>query len=91
VDDPQTVEALVAALAARDELVAATAHRMRTPLTCIMGFATVMNDTWDRLSDDQRKEFAEKIRKYAGDLAAMIDEMVRSTEDPSAVGVACEA
>lgn len=44
-----------------DRRIALAAHDLRSPLTGLVGFASLLVGRWDRLSEDQRRELAEAI------------------------------
>jgi len=41
----------------KEEFVSTLSHEIRTPLTSIKGFSQTMLNSWDKLSDDKKKEF----------------------------------
>ena len=45
----------------KDEFVSTLSHEIRTPLTSIKGFSQTMLSSWDKLSDDKKKEFLKII------------------------------
>ncbi len=47
-------------------------HDLRTPLTIVAGFAEVLA-TERPISDAERREFAERIQRAAGEIRALID------------------
>jgi len=46
---------------AKDKLFSIISHDLRSPFNSIIGFAEMLNDTYDELSDDDRKEFVKNI------------------------------
>ena len=50
------------------------AHRLRSPLTVIHGFADVLAGDDGELSPEERREYAARIKRAADELAAMIDD-----------------
>jgi signal transduction histidine kinase len=59
----------------RDELHD-LAHALRTPIAIIQGFADLLLRDEGTLSEDQRREYAERIRSAAGDLRAELDQRI---------------
>ena len=41
----------------KEEFISTLSHEIRTPLTSIKGFSQTMLNSWDKLSDDKKKEF----------------------------------
>ena len=60
-----------------DEAVAGIAHRLRTPLTVIVGYAELL-----RMRDDEttRREAPLRIQEAAEGLLALVDETLASAE-----------
>lgn len=54
----------------RDGFVAMVSHELRTPLTSIGGFSSTMLETWDSLSDVEKRE-------YLGIICAQSDRLAR--------------
>jgi signal transduction histidine kinase len=79
----ETAEHRVAELEALDrdkrEFLASVSHELRTPLTAIIGFATELVSGWDALGDDEALEFVETIAWQAGDMAAIVDDLLALT------------
>jgi len=51
--------------ASQRDLVAIASHELQTPVVPIVGFARTLSDRWDRLSDDQKREFVAVIERQA--------------------------
>jgi len=45
----------------KTDIITVTSHEFRTPLTIINGFAHTIYDSYDHLSDEERREFISKI------------------------------
>lgn len=56
--------------ATRDAFVAMVSHELRTPLTSIGGFSTTMLETWDSLTDEEK-------RHYLGIICAQSERLAR--------------
>ena len=72
----QQAEALRVAMEQQTHLLAVTAHELRNPTAVIDGSAGVLQDQWDDLPDDQRRQClrsnrssADRLRRLAADLA----------------------
>jgi len=64
------VKQLEADRTTRDEFVAMVSHELRTPLTSIGGFSTTMLETWDSLTDGEK-------RQYLGIICAQSERLAR--------------
>lgn len=51
-------------------------HELRTPVTAISGFATLLTDSWDRFDDEQRRHFVERIGANARSLGAVVQDLL---------------
>ena len=58
------------------ELIARTAHDLRSPLTSIKGFSATLAGNWERFTDDQRRRFVETIHSDADRMSRIISEVV---------------
>ena len=45
----------------KDEFISTLSHEIRTPLTSIKGFSQTLLSSWDKFSDDKKKEFIKII------------------------------
>lgn len=59
----------------RRELIANVSHDLRTPLSVLRGYVETYELKLGTLSDDQKKEYLETIRKSADKLAKLIDQL----------------
>jgi signal transduction histidine kinase len=51
-------------------------HELRTPATAIGGFATLLTKSWDRFTDEQRRDFAARIEANARSLSAVVQDLL---------------
>lgn len=51
-------------------------HELRTPVTAIAGFATLLLESWDRFDDEQRAHFVERIGANARSLGAVVQDLL---------------
>jgi PAS domain S-box-containing protein len=79
--------------ATRGQLLAAVSHDFRTPLSAIAGFAELMWTGWDDYTDDERRDFAERITRNAGELDDRVSEFLdvarHDHSPPEAVLMVC--
>jgi signal transduction histidine kinase len=62
--------------AERDQLLASLSHELRTPLTAVAGFSDIMDDDWDAIGDDEKRELVSIIRSQANHLSHAVVDMV---------------
>lgn len=53
-------------------------HDLRTPLTVISGFCELLERQHDKLSEEQRREYLQRVSAAAGELRTILD---RERED----------
>lgn len=51
-------------------------HELRTPATAIGGFASLLTNSWDRFTDEQRRDFAARIEANARSLSAVVQDLL---------------
>lgn len=62
--------------AERDQLLASLSHELRTPLTAVAGFSDIMDDDWESIGDDEKRELVSIIRSQANHLSHAVVDMV---------------
>ncbi|HEU4895441.1 MAG TPA: CHASE domain-containing protein [Acidimicrobiia bacterium] len=60
----------------KDQFLASVSHELRTPLTGVLGFAELLRDGPDELSEDERRSMISSVAEEASDLAAIIDDLL---------------
>lgn len=55
---------------------AVAAHDLRSPLTAIMGFAGLLDDSWDELGAEDRRTYAATINRQARKLSSLVDDLL---------------
>lgn len=60
----------------RRDMIASLSHDLRTPLTCIIGFAGTLRERWDRLADDRRLEFVAQIHQHGYELNDRVNQLL---------------
>ncbi|GII95839.1 sensor histidine kinase [Sinosporangium siamense] len=61
---------------AKDLFLATTSHELRTPITVVRGFASMLDARWDKLSDDERRAAVHTIAERAGSLGNLMDHLL---------------
>ena len=61
---------------ARQQLLSAVSHEVRTPLAAVLGFSQLVLDKYDELTDEECREFAGLINQEATELSNVIDHYV---------------
>jgi signal transduction histidine kinase len=61
---------------AKDQFLASVSHELRTPLTGVVGFTALLRDPTREMSDVDRSRMIDNIADEAGDLAAIIDDLL---------------
>ena len=51
-------------------------HELRTPATAIAGFAGLLTSSWDRFSDEQRRDFVDRIGANARSLSQVVQDLL---------------
>jgi signal transduction histidine kinase len=62
--------------ALKNAFLGTVSHELRTSLTAIMGFGELLSDSWDNLDDERRREMANRIRRSAGSLRHLVDDLL---------------
>lgn len=67
---------LVEMARARQDFLAVVSHELRTPLASVVGFASMLSENGDGLSDGERREFAQLVFREATELSNIVDHYV---------------
>jgi signal transduction histidine kinase len=62
--------------ALKNAFLGTVSHELRTSMTAIMGFGEMLSESWDDLDDDRRREMADRIRRSAGSLRHLVDDLL---------------
>jgi signal transduction histidine kinase len=63
---------------AKDRFLASVSHELRTPLTAVLGFAELLRDNADSLSQAEREEMIRAVADQAFDLGHIIEDLLVS-------------
>lgn len=58
------------------EIVSTVSHELRSPLTSVKGYTSLMLNRWDRLPDDQKKMMLEQVNHDADRVTRLITELL---------------
>jgi len=58
------------------EIVSTVSHELRSPLTSVKGYTSLMLSRWDRISDDQKKMMLEQVNHGADRVTRLITELL---------------
>ena len=72
------LENLEAAAAERTQLLAVTAHELRTPAAVITGFASTLQRHWDELDDAERRDMVASLARSGQRLSRLVDDLFTS-------------
>jgi signal transduction histidine kinase len=62
--------------ALKNAFLGTVSHELRTSMTAIMGFGELLSESWDNLDEDRRREMAMRIRRSAGSLRHLVDDLL---------------
>lgn len=62
--------------ALKNAFLGTVSHELRTSMTAIMGFGELLSDSWDVLDEERRREMAARIRRSAGSLRHLVDDLL---------------
>src|SRR3954452_10355724 len=58
------------------EIVSTVSHELRSPLTSVKGYTSLLLNRWDRLKDDQKKMMLEQVNHDADRVTRLITELL---------------
>jgi signal transduction histidine kinase len=71
---------------ARADVVATITHELKTPLTSLLGYASILRKRADTLSSDQRAEFVGVIETQGQRILRLIEDLLQSTRLEAGIG-----
>lgn len=60
-------------------------HELRTPVTVIKGYASLLADRWESLDDEQRRAATKVLTQRADELAQLVDRLLATAGEASVV------
>ena len=71
---------------AREQFIASVSHEIRTPLTAVVGYAELLEQNWDALTDDEARDMVRQIAEQSEEVSALVkDLLVGSRADISSL------
>lgn len=58
------------------EMISKMAHELRSPLTSVKGFSSMLMTRWDRFTDEQKFQFVETIHHDANRMSRIVSEVL---------------
>lgn len=58
------------------EVVSTVSHELRSPLTSVKGYTSLLLNRWDRLNDEQKKSMLEQVQSDADRVTRLITELL---------------
>lgn len=74
--EQQAVARLSELDALKNAFLGTVSHELRTSTTAVQGFGELLTEHWDALSEDRRRELAGRIRRQAGSLRHLVDDLL---------------
>ena len=65
-------------LSEKNQFLSSVGHELRTPLTAVTGFARVLQEEWENLPEEERREMVTVIVRQGGDLADILEDLLTS-------------
>lgn len=61
------------------EVISTVSHELRSPLTSVRGYTSLLLNRWDRLADDQKRAMLEQVNHDAGRVTRLVTELLDIT------------
>jgi signal transduction histidine kinase len=74
--EQETARRLQEVDALKTDFLSTASHELRTPVTAIRGFATILEGSWERLGDEQRRDLVARIARNAGSLTSLVNDLL---------------
>lgn len=60
----------------KDDFLAMTNHELRTPMTAVLGYASMLAQQWDQIPEERRRDFVGIIRDQAERLQGLVEDVL---------------
>jgi signal transduction histidine kinase len=74
--EQQAVSRLSELDALKNAFLGTVSHELRTSITAVQGFGELLTVHWDTLTEDRRRELASRIKRQAGSLRHLVDDLL---------------
>ena len=74
--EQQAVARLSELDALKNAFLGTVSHELRTSTTAVLGFGELLTDHWDTLPDERRRQLASRIKRQAGSLRHLVDDLL---------------
>jgi len=74
--EQQAVARLSELDALKNAFLGTVSHELRTATTAVQGFGELLTEHWDAMPDARRRELASRIRRQAGSLRHLVDDLL---------------
>lgn len=61
---------------AREEFIASVSHEIRTPLTAVVGYAEMLSQAWDDLTDEEARDMVRQISEQSMEVSALVKDLL---------------
>lgn len=61
---------------AREQFIASVSHEIRTPLTAVVGYAEMLEEAWDDLTDDEARDMVRQISEQSMEVSALVKDLL---------------
>lgn len=61
---------------AREQFIASVSHEIRTPLTAVVGYAELLEQAWDEMSDDEARGMVRQIAEQSMEVSALVKDLL---------------
>jgi signal transduction histidine kinase len=74
--EQQAVSRLSELDALKNAFLGTVSHELRTSTTAVQGFGELLTEHWDTLPEERRRELAARIKRQAGSLRHLVDDLL---------------
>ena len=61
---------------AREQFIASVSHEIRTPLTAVVGYAEMLAESWEHLSDEEARDMVRHISEQSMEVSALVKDLL---------------
>ena len=60
----------------QNEFLGTVSHELQTPITAILGFSSMLDEQYDDLSSEERRDFVARVQRNATSLSSLVRELL---------------